>query len=71
MLMALALPLIAQHWIVAILGAIAIAIYYENTFDEEKSAVEKFGEEYKRYRESVPRVNFFAGFVRLWLRRRK
>jgi len=70
-LMALALPLIAQHWIVAILGAIAIAIYYANTFNEEKSAIEKFGEEYKRYRESVPRVNFIAGFARLLRRRRK
>jgi protein-S-isoprenylcysteine O-methyltransferase Ste14 len=69
MLMGLALPLIAQHWIVAILGAIVIAIYYRDTFAEEKSAVEKFGAAYEEYRKSVPRVNFITGLVRL-LRRR-
>lgn len=69
MLMGLALPLIAQHWIVAILGAIAIVIYYADTFAEEESNVERFGQEYERYKESVPRVNFIVGLVRL-LRRR-
>jgi protein-S-isoprenylcysteine O-methyltransferase Ste14 len=71
MLMGLALPLIAQHWIVAILGAIAIVIYYADTFAEEKSAIEKFGEEYERYKESVPRVNFILGLARLLRHRRE
>ena len=71
MLMGLALPLIAQHWIIAILGAIAIVIHYIDTFAEEKSAIEKFGEEYERYRESVPRVNFIAGLIRLLVNRRE
>lgn len=63
--MGLALPLIAQHWIVAVLGVIAIGIYYMDTFAEEKSSIEKFGEEYERYKESVPRVNFVVGLSRL------
>ena len=71
MLIGLALPLIAQHWIVAILGAIAIAIYYADTFAEEKSAIGKFGEEYERYKESVPRVNFIVGLARLLRHRRE
>ena len=65
MLLGLALPLIAQHWIVAILGVIAIVIYYADTFTEEKSSIEKFGDEYERYMESVPRVNFIEGLARL------
>lgn len=65
MLLGLALPVIAQHWIVAILGGIAIVIYYADTFAEERSSIEKFGEEYKRYMESVPRVNFIVGLVLL------
>jgi len=69
MLMGLALPLIAQHWIVAVLGAIAIFIYYVDTIEEEQSTIEKFGEKYEQYAESVPRVNFVLGIVR-WLRRR-
>ena len=67
MLMGFAFSLIAQHWIVAVLGVIVIVILYENTFGEEKRAIAKFGEEYERYRESVPRVNFILGLARLLL----
>jgi protein-S-isoprenylcysteine O-methyltransferase Ste14 len=70
-LMGLALPLIAQHWIIAVLGAIAIIIYFKDTFVEEKSSFEKFGEEYKRYKESVPRLNFIIGLTRLLCHRRE
>jgi protein-S-isoprenylcysteine O-methyltransferase Ste14 len=71
MLMGLALPLIAQHWFVAVLGATAIVMYYVDTFDEEKSAIEKFGGEYERYKEMVPRVNFIRGLIRLIRHRRE
>jgi protein-S-isoprenylcysteine O-methyltransferase Ste14 len=64
-LMGVALTLIAQHWIVAVFGAISIVVTYVNTFEEEKDAIIKFGEDYKRYMESVPRVNFVLGIVRL------
>ena len=69
MMIGAGLTLIAQHWLVAILGAIAIVIYYVDTYEEEKSATEKFGESYVKYMESVPRVNFVVGIFRL-LRRR-
>lgn len=65
MLLALSLYLIAQHWLVAILGAISIVIYYVSAFEEEKTAIEKFGEDYKRYKKSIPRFNFVLGIVRL------
>jgi protein-S-isoprenylcysteine O-methyltransferase Ste14 len=71
MMIGVALTLIAQHWLVGVLGAIAIVIYYVDTFEEEESAVVKFGESYTRYMESVPRVNFVVGIVRLLRHRRR
>jgi protein-S-isoprenylcysteine O-methyltransferase Ste14 len=64
MLMGIALALIAQHWIVALLGAVVVFTLYMDTFEEEVACLEKFGEEYERYRQRVPRVNFLAGIVR-------
>ena len=68
-LIGLALALIAQHWIVGVLGVAAIAIYYVNTFDEERRALEKLGDEYSRYMQLVPRLNFLRGIVRTARRR--
>lgn len=69
MLMGVALTLIAQHWIVALLGAVVVITLYSDTFEEEVACLENFGEEYERYRERVPRVNFVTGIVRVLLRR--
>jgi len=69
-LLAVALPLIARHWLVALPGAAAIFIYYHDTFAEESACVRKFGDDYRRYMERVPRLNFAAGIVRR-LRERK
>jgi protein-S-isoprenylcysteine O-methyltransferase Ste14 len=62
--MSIAMPMIAQHWLVAVFGAVAILIYYLDTFSEERSSIEKFGDDYRRYMERVPRMNFFLGMVR-------
>lgn len=68
-LMGIALALIAQHWIVAIFGAVVVVVTYIDTFAEERSCIEKFGRDYERYREKVPRVNFVSGIVRLLMGR--
>ena len=68
-LMAVALVLIAQHWIVGIFGVAAVVIYYGDTSDEEKRCLGKFGEAYSRYAERVPRLNFLLGTVRALKRR--
>lgn len=70
-IMSIAMPLIAQHWLVAVFGAVAIFIHYLDTFSEEKSCVEKFGDDYRRYMERVPRMNFLLGMVRKLSRRRR
>lgn len=69
-LISLALPLITQHWAVAGLGIVTAAIYYLNTFDEEASVIEKFGDQYREYMQRVPRVNFLLGAYRLLTRKR-
>jgi protein-S-isoprenylcysteine O-methyltransferase Ste14 len=70
MLMGVALSLIAQHWIVAILGLTVIISLYLGIYDEERSAIAKFGASYERYRESVPKINVIVGLIRLLRRRR-
>ncbi|MCD4671632.1 MAG: isoprenylcysteine carboxylmethyltransferase family protein [Anaerolineaceae bacterium] len=69
-LLNVALPLITPHWTVTTLGLIASTITCLNTFDEEKGCIEKFGEDYRRYMEEVPRLNFISGTLRS-IRRRK
>ena len=61
-LMSLALTLIAQHWLVAALGAVAATTYYVSTVYEEQSSVEKFGEASRRYMERVPRMNVILDY---------
>ena len=34
-------------------------------FNADKSGIKKFGDDYKRYMERVPRMNFFAGLIQL------
>lgn len=69
MLLGIALALITQHWIVAILGGIVALISYLDTYEEETACIKKFGETYERYRERVPRVNFLLGIARWFLRK--
>jgi len=69
MIIMFALILISQHWITAILGIVAMAICYPDIPKEDRSNVEKFGDEYKRYQEAVPMANPVLGVIRL-LRRR-
>jgi len=68
-LMAMALFLVVQHWFIGILGIVLIYIYWYSAFDEERNAIEKFGENYKQYMKSVPRFNFLCGLYRYIFKR--
>lgn len=70
-LMGIALPMITQHWLVAVLGIAAIVIYYLDTFAEEEENIQKFGEEYREYMERTPRMNFITGIIRAIRRQRR
>jgi protein-S-isoprenylcysteine O-methyltransferase Ste14 len=61
----LALALIGQHWLLVVLAAVGMALIYVDTFNADEACIEKFGEEYVRYMERVPSVNFVVGLLRL------
>ena len=68
-LISIAVAMIAQHWLVTVIGAIAAIIYFTDTFNEEQRNITKFGNAYKQYQQKVPRVNFLLGFIR-WISRK-
>lgn len=70
-LLNLALALIGQHWLLVVLTVMGMALIYVDTFNADDACVEKFGEEYVRYMQRVPRVNFAAGLLRMLLHPRR
>ena len=69
MLVSLALVLLCQHWLNALLGLLVIGLLYNDMAREEVRCVEKFGDEYLDYMKRVPRANLLAGAVRLLAKR--
>jgi protein-S-isoprenylcysteine O-methyltransferase Ste14 len=70
MLLIPALMLISQHWLSVIFGLPIMVFLYMGMRGEERSNIEKFGDDYKRYMQRVPRMNFLAGVIRLLRRKR-
>ena len=62
--------LISQHWLSAIIAVPIFVLFYRYVLKEEKNLIVKFGNDYKRYMQRVPSMNFLVGIVRL-LRRGK
>jgi protein-S-isoprenylcysteine O-methyltransferase Ste14 len=69
LLMNLAVMLVGQTWPIALLGGISMLLVYLDAYKTDQYCIEKFGQEYQRYMETVPRVNVVAGATRL-LRRK-
>ena len=63
-LLNLALILLTQHWLSVIAGIIAIIIMYFDTLKADSRLIEKFGEDYKKYMDRVPRFNFILGIIK-------
>ncbi len=53
------------HWLFGVLGAMGTVVIYLGCLEEDKLLVKKFGDDYKRYMERVPQMNFFLGIIRL------
>lgn len=70
LLLNLGLMLIGQTWPIAILGIASMVLVYLDALKADQYAVEKFGDDYRRYMESVPRLNLVLGILRLVRRRR-
>ena len=69
MLINFGLLLIAQQWLTTAMGVVAIALNYQIMVEADQAGIEKFGKDYLRYMEKVPRMNFLAGVIRLARRR--
>ena len=65
LLLNLAAMLIAQHWSSLVLGLTSMALAYLDHFKADQRCIEKFGDPYRQYMQSVPRVNFVLGLIRL------
>ena len=63
--------LISQHWLAAIVGVPVSVWTYLEVVKLEKGLIIKFGDDYKRYMQKVPRMNFLLGIIRLLIRRLK
>jgi protein-S-isoprenylcysteine O-methyltransferase Ste14 len=70
-LFVLALVLMSQHWLSVISGVLGSALFYRDILREEQMSVEKFGDDYRRYIERVPRMNLLIGILRYLRQRRK
>jgi protein-S-isoprenylcysteine O-methyltransferase Ste14 len=70
-LFVLALVLMSQHWLSIFSGVVGSALFYRDVLREEQMSIKKFGDDYKRYMQKVPRINFVLGIIRLLQRRRR
>jgi protein-S-isoprenylcysteine O-methyltransferase Ste14 len=70
LLMYLAIILWSQHGLTIIVGIIGMTCVYLIPRQEDQRLIEKFGNDYKSYMRSVPRMNLLAGIVRLVRQRR-
>jgi protein-S-isoprenylcysteine O-methyltransferase Ste14 len=64
MLWAFSGMLLFQHWIVILLGVPVIPLTYIDLIREDKTCIERFGDNYKAYMKKVPRANFLLGIIR-------
>jgi protein-S-isoprenylcysteine O-methyltransferase Ste14 len=67
-LLGIFLILLAQHWLITVIGIAAMVVVYAGIVPRADQAnLEKFGDDYKSYMQKVPRLNFVVGVI--WLLR--
>lgn len=52
------------HWIMVLISFVNISIVYWVILQGERRNIDKFGNAYQRYMETVPRINLLAGLIR-------
>ncbi len=53
------------HWLFGLLGAMGTVAIYMGCREEDQRLIQKFGDDYIHYMQKVPRMNIFAGLIRL------
>jgi protein-S-isoprenylcysteine O-methyltransferase Ste14 len=69
-LLNLALMLLAQQWLVVLLGAISAVLIYWDIQAADQKCIQKFGDEYRQYMLRVPQMNFLLGTYRILVKKR-
>ena len=64
-LLNIALILLAQHWLVILIGSISMILIYLDIQAADQEGIDKFGDEYHRYMQKVPQMNFLLGIIRV------
>jgi len=67
----LALVFISQQWVIDILFVPVVVTTYLDTLRADKVLIEKFGDEYRDYKNKVPGLNVLWGVIKLTLRKAK
>jgi len=70
-LFTISISLWTQVLISLVLSAILIILIYHWTYTEDKNLIKKFGEDYKNYKENVPRLNPILGIIKYISQKRK
>lgn len=70
-ILSISLTLLSQHIIMITLTLITVPIIYLETFSLDKGLIEIFGEDYRRYKKKVPRMNLILGIVIYGIRKKK
>jgi len=64
--------LISQNWFTLVLGLLLLLWFFVYVLPEEDGhLIEKFGDDYKRYMQKMPRMNLLLGVIRLLRRKRE
>jgi len=61
--LSISVTLMSQHWLMVIFAVLICWIVYGETYLLDKGLIEKFGDEYKEYKEKIPRMNLILGFI--------
>lgn len=71
----LALMLLAQHWLVILIGIVSMGLIYVEIRNADQEGLDKFGDTYRVYMQRVPQMNILLGIFRLlqakWKRNRR
>ncbi|MFX1316054.1 MAG: methyltransferase family protein [Promethearchaeota archaeon] len=65
-LFTISITLWTQLWLSLILSIIIVVLTYQWTYVEDKKLIDKFGENYNRYKEKVPRLNPILGIIKYY-----
>jgi protein-S-isoprenylcysteine O-methyltransferase Ste14 len=62
-LIILGLVLMSLHMVTVIIGIPSMVLAYQSMFMEEEMNIKKFGDAYRKYMETVPRMNIIKGIL--------